>query len=228
MKMIIKLSVVMAFLMLFTACSDKTVHDTTTKASNFFKIPRITEGEGVLNDTSGLEVATLAGGCFWKMDACYQQVKGVEKLAVGYGGGTTKDPTYEEVGTQKTGHAESIQLIFDPKIISYREILDIYWNIHDPTQFNREGNDVGNDYRSAVFYHSEAQRKTAESVRDSLDKANFFRKSIITEIAPFTNFYKAEEYHQDYYNLNSFDMYCINVVRPKVKHFEEVFKGKMR
>ena len=134
--MIIRLSMVMAFLMALIACSDKTAQDTTTKASNSFKIPRNTEGEGVLNDTSGLEVATLAGGCFWKMDACYQQVKGVERLAVGYGGGTTKNPTYEEVGTQKTGHAESIQLVFDPKIISYREILDIFWADRKSTRLN--------------------------------------------------------------------------------------------
>ena len=179
-------------------------------------------------DSLGLEVATLAGGCFWKMDACYQQTKGVVSLAVGYGGGTTVNPTYEQVGTKKTGHAESIQLIFDPKIISYKEILDIFWHIHDPTQFDREGNDVGNDYRSAVFYHTERQQKIAERIKDSLDQSSTFKWAIVTEITPFLNFYKAEAYHQDYYNEHPYEPYTLNVVRPKVKHFEEEFKGKLK
>ena len=179
-------------------------------------------------DTIGLETATLAGGCFWKMDACYQQLKSIKKLAVGYGGGTTINPTYAQVGTQKTGHAECIQLVFDPSVISYQELLEIFWSLHDPTQFDREGNDVGNDYRSAVFYHTETQLKTAEKVRDSLDQSGKFKSAIVTEITPFSNFYKAEEYHQDYYNENPWEPYNLSVVRPKVKHFEEVFAGKMK
>lgn len=202
---------------LFTACADKKSQNTVQKSS----IARDTER--VVPDS--LEIATLAGGCFWKMDACYQQLKGIKKLAVGYGGGTVVNPTYEQVGTQKTGHAESIQLIYDPKIVNYRTILEVFWTIHDPTQFNREGNDVGNDYRSAVFYHNEKQREIAESVKDSLNKAQVFKKEIITEITPYTNFYKAEEYHQDYYNQHPTEIYCANVVSAKVKHFEEVFKG---
>ena len=197
-----------------------------TRKSNTPSVSR--DFDASLKDTSGLEVATLAGGCFWKMDACYQQTKGVQKLAVGYAGGTTDNPTYEQVGTQKTGHAETIQLVFDPKIITYREILEIFWNIHDASILNREGNDVGNDYRSAVFFHSDIQRKTAESVRDSLEKLPIFKEGIVTEITPFTNFYKAEDYHQNYYNQHPLEPYCFNVVRTKVSHFEEMFKSKIK
>lgn len=198
-------------------CAEKPAQKESQAAS----ISRDTEG--VIPDS--LEVATLAGGCFWKMDACYQQVKGIKSLAVGYAGGTVKNPTYEQVGSQKTGHAESIKLVFDPKVVSYNTILDIFWSIHDPTQFNREGNDVGNDYRSVVFYHSDKQRQIAEAVKDSLNKAHAFKSEIITEIEPYKNFYKAEDYHQNYYNLHPTEVYCMSVVRAKVKHFEEKFKG---
>ena len=179
-------------------------------------------------ESTGLETATLAGGCFWKMDACYQQLKGIQKLAVGYGGGTTLNPTYSQVGTQKTGYAESIQLVFDPSVISYREILEIFWSLHDPTQFDREGNDVGNDYRSAVFYHTTTQLRMAEHVRDSLDQSGKFKSAIVTDITPITNFYKSEYYHQDYYNEEPWEPYSLSVVRPKVKHFEDVFGEKVK
>ena len=207
-------------------CTQKStsVASTDTHTAISRDLPAFSKGK----DTTGLETATLAGGCFWKMDACYQQLKGIKKLAVGYGGGTMLNPTYTQVGTQKTGHAESIQLMFDPSVISYREILEIFWSLHDPTQFDREGNDVGNDYRSAVFYHTETQLKIAEKVRDSLDQSGMFKSAIVTEITPFSNFYKAEEYHQDYYNEHPWEPYNLSVVRPKVKHFEEVFSGKMK
>lgn len=181
--------------------------------------------DAVLTDSTGLETATLAGGCFWKMDACYQQLVGVKKVEVGYAGGHTPNPTYEQVCTDETGHAETVQVVFDPKIISFRDIVDIFWNIHDPTVLNREGYDVGEDYRSEVFYRSETQRQTAEMVKDSLLKSGLWSK-IVTPITPYTNFYKAETYHQDYYNQHPNESYTNGVVRPKVEHFIEKY-GKL-
>ncbi len=178
-------------------------------------------------DTSKYEVATLAGGCFWKMDAAFQELNGVKGVASGYAGGTKPNPTYEEVGSRTTGYTESIQIAFDPKIVSYREILQAFWMMHDPTQLNREGNDVGNDYRSEIFYRTEAQKKTAEEVKAQLLKDGKWSK-IVTTINPFTTFYRAEDYHQDYYNLHPDEGYTAGVVAPKVRHFEEAYKDKLR
>jgi peptide-methionine (S)-S-oxide reductase len=181
----------------------------------------------VLTDSVGLETATLAGGCFWKMDACYQQLEGVKKVEVGYAGGQKVNPTYEEVCSDETGHAETVQVVFDPKVISFKQIIDIFWSIHDPTILNREGNDVGIDYRSEVFYRSEAQKETAQIVKDSLLKIGLYSK-IVTPISPYLNFYRAEEYHQDYYNLHPNESYTYNVVRLKVEHFVEKYKNLLR
>ncbi len=181
----------------------------------------------VLKDSVGLETATLAGGCFWKMDACYQQLEGVKKVEVGYAGGQKVNPTYEEVSSDATGHAETVQVVFDPKVISFKQIIDIFWSIHDPTMLNREGNDVGVDYRSEVFYRSEAQKQTAQIVKDSLLKIGLYSK-IVTPISPYTNFYKAEGYHQDYYNLHPNEPYTAGVVKSKVDHFVEKYKGLLR
>jgi peptide-methionine (S)-S-oxide reductase len=181
----------------------------------------------VLTDSVGLETATLAGGCFWKMDACYQQLDGVKKVEVGYAGGQKVNPTYEEVSSDATGHAETVQVVFDPKVISFKQIIDIFWSIHDPTMLNREGNDVGIDYRSEVFYRSEAQKQTAQIVKDSLLKIGLYSK-IVTPISPYLNFYRAEEYHQDYYNLHPNEPYTSTVVKAKVDHFVEKYKGLFR
>jgi peptide-methionine (S)-S-oxide reductase len=181
----------------------------------------------VLTDSLGLETATLAGGCFWKMDACYQQLEGVKKVEVGYAGGHVVNPTYEQVSSDESGHAETVQVIFDPKVISFKQIIDIFWNIHDPTMLNREGNDVGMDYRSEVFYRSEAQKQTAEMVKDSLLKIGLWSR-IVTNISPYTNFYRAEEYHQDYYNLHPNEPYTSGVVKPKVDHFVEKYSALLR
>ena len=178
-------------------------------------------------DTTGLETAVFAGGCFWKMDACYQQLKGVKYWEVGYAGGDVKNPSYEQVGTRMTGHAESIKLMFDPKIVSYRDILDIFWHIHDPTKLNQEGNDMGNDYRSVIFYKSEAQKQTAIAVKDSFLRIGVYPK-IATAIEPYKNFYRAEDYHQNYYNLHPDEPYTANVVRHKVEIFESLYKDKMK
>ena len=217
----IKISLVV---LLFSACSSAAQKKDATPSVKSVKIDR--NVKVVQNDT--LETATLAGGCFWKMDACYQQLNGVTQLAVGYAGGTKVDPTYEEVSSDRTGHAETIQVIFNPKIVSYKEILNVFWDIHDATRYNREGNDVGADYRSAVFFHSPQQEATAQAVKDSLDKSGTYSHPLVTEITAFTNFYKAEAYHQDYYNLNPNEPYTSSVVREKVTHFEDLYKAKLK
>lgn len=176
----------------------------------------------------GLEVATFGTGCFWCTEAVFQNVEGVEKVESGYSGGKVKDPTYKEVCSGLTGHAEVIQLTYDPKKISFDELLEIFWKTHDPTTLNRQGADVGTQYRSAIFYHNEEQRQLAEKYKQELDKSGAFSDPIVTEITPFSVFYKAENYHQNYYNLNGDAPYCSFVIQPKVEKFKKVFKDKLK
>lgn len=171
-------------------------------------------GSAVNRDVAGTEVATLGGGCFWCTEAVYERIEGVVDVVSGYSGGTTKDPTYEEVSSGTTGHAEVVQVRFDPKKISYEKILEIFWKAHDPTTLNRQGADVGTQYRSVIYYHDEAQRKAAQ--KSKAEAANKFSSPIVTEIAPFEAFYPAEDYHQDYYEANPFAGYCTFVIRPKL------------
>ena len=209
------------YAVLFCACSS-TPPTASPKVSTQDRTPL------TATDTAGgMETAYLAGGCFWKMDACYQQLKGVKFLEVGYAGGTTKNPSYEDVGTRMTGHAETVKVMFDPKVVSYRDILDIFWHIHDPTKLNQEGNDMGNDYRSAIFYKSETQKQTAMAVKDSFLRMGLY-PVITTAVEPYKNFYRAEEYHQNYYNLHPDEPYTANVVRHKVEIFQSLYKDKMK
>jgi peptide-methionine (S)-S-oxide reductase len=168
-----------------------------------------------MNDKS--ETATLANGCFWCSEAIFKRLKGVKSVVSGYSGGIVKDPSYNQVCTGKTGHAESIQIEFDPKVISYEKILDIFWHTHDPTTLNRQGNDVGPQYRSAIFYHSQEQKKIAEKLKEELEKEGVFKAPIVTEITPFRNFYVAEDYHKNYYENNQDAPYCDFVISPKVR-----------
>ena len=168
-----------------------------------------------MNDKS--ETATLANGCFWCSEAIFKRLKGVKSVVSGYSGGIVKDPSYNQVCTGKTGHAESIQIEFDPKVISYEKILDIFWHTHDPTTLNRQGNDVGPQYRSAIFYHSQEQKKIAEKLKEELEKEGVFKAPIVTEITPFRNFYVAEDYHKNYYENNQDAPYCNFVISPKVR-----------
>jgi len=168
-----------------------------------------------MNDKS--ETATIANGCFWCSEAIFKRLKGVKSVVSGYSGGIVKDPSYNQVCTGKTGHAESIQIEFDPKVISYEKILDIFWHTHDPTTLNRQGNDVGPQYRSAIFYHSQEQKKIAEKLREELEKEGVFNAPIVTEISPFRNFYVAEDYHKNYYENNQDAPYCNFVITPKVR-----------
>ena len=181
-------------------------------------------------DTTGLENAYMTGGCFWKMDAIYQMVKGVKFVEVGYAGGTTKNPTYEQVGTRKTGHSETVHILFDPKIISYSDILKIFFNVHDASILNQEGNDVGNDYRSAVFAINDSQKSVAEKMIGEINagKQKAYSDHVVTVVEPFKNFYRAEEYHQNYYNLHPDEGYTYGVVRLKVEHFKSMFVDKIK
>ncbi len=174
------------------------------------------------------EIATLGGGCFWCIEAIYERVRGVIKVTSGYSGGHVENPTYEQVSTGTTGHAEAVQIEFDPTVISYNEILDIFWQIHDPTQLNRQGNDIGPQYRSVIFYHDERQKEIALKSKAELEKENIFDKPIVTEITAFKRFYPAESYHKNYYDRNSDEPYCQLVITPKLqkfkKHFSEYLK----
>ena len=168
-----------------------------------------------MNDN--FEVATLANGCFWCSEAIFKRIKGVKSVVPGYSGGIVENPSYDLVCTGNTGHAESIQIEFDPKVIPYERILDIFWHTHDPTTLNRQGNDVGTQYRSAIFYHSQKQKEVAEKSKMELEKEGSYKGSIVTEIAPFNDFYVAEDYHKNYYDNNQTAPYCNFVIDPKVR-----------
>jgi len=182
----------------------------------------------IKSSSMGTETITFGSGCFWCTEAIFQQVKGVEKVVSGYSGGHVVNPTYEQVCEKNTGHAEVCQLTFDPSQVSVDELLEIFWQTHDPTTLNQQGNDVGPQYRSVVFYHNEMQKQRAEYFLKELSKSGAFEKPIVTTIEPYKNFYKAENYHQNYYNQNGSQPYCYFVIRPKVEKFEKAFKDKMK
>jgi peptide-methionine (S)-S-oxide reductase len=174
------------------------------------------------------EVATLGGGCFWCLEAVYDDLKGVDSVESGYMGGKTANPTYEQVCSGDTGHAEVIRLTFDPAVVSFKEILEVFFVIHDPTTRDRQGNDVGTQYRSAIFYHSAEQKAVAEQVIKNLSAARIYDDPIVTEVAPASQFYIAETYHQEYYQRNPAQPYCAYVVRPKVAKFRKHFLEKLK
>jgi len=177
---------------------------------------------------SSVDTATFGEGCFWCCEAVFQELKGVQSVVSGYSGGTVDHPTYEEVCTGTTGHAEVCQITFDPQQISYQELLEVFWKTHDPTTLNRQGNDIGTQYRSVIFYHDEEQKRLAEHYKSALDSSGAFDAPIITEITPYANFFKAEDYHQGYYNEHGSQPYCQFVIRPKVEKFRKVFKEKLK
>lgn len=173
------------------------------------------------------ELATLASGCFWCTEGIFQRIHGVTKVTSGYAGGHIPNPTYDQVCSGSTGHAECVQIEFDPSIVSYQTILEIFFKTHDPTTLNRQGNDIGTQYRSAIFYHSQQQKQTAENLIQSLMDSHYFSAPIVTEIVPFTNFYTAEDYHQNFYNQNRKHPYCQIVIDPKVKKLIDQFYDKI-
>ncbi len=179
-------------------------------------------------ENGNLEVATLAAGCFWCTEAAYNIIKGVERIEPGYTGGAVPNPTYEKVSTGTTGHAEAAQVYFDPKVISYREILEVFFTIHDPTSLNRQGQDVGTQYRSAIFYNSQEQKAEAEKLIDELGKEGIWDKPIVTAVEPLKAFYKAETYHKDYYKKHPKEPYCQVVIAPKIIKLQRRFADKIK
>jgi peptide-methionine (S)-S-oxide reductase len=174
------------------------------------------------------ELATLAGGCFWCLEAVYKELRGVERVVSGYAGGHVERPNYRDVCDGTTGHAEVVQITFDPSLVSYKELLEVFFTIHDPTTLNRQGADVGTQYRSAVFYHSPEQRETAEQTIAEMEAARVWDSTIVTEVAPLDRFYPAEDYHQDYFEKNPSQPYCRAVVEPKVSKFRKLFLDRLK
>jgi len=182
-----------------------------------------------INDVSmnDLDTATFGAGCFWCVEAVYQQVKGVVAVISGYSGGMVKNPSYELVCSGTTGHAEVTNILYDPKQVTFEQLLEVFFKVHDPTTLNRQGDDRGTQYRSVIFFHNPQQKESAEKIKKELNESGAWDKPLVTEISPFSIFYKAEDYHQNYYNLNGDQPYCRMVVKPKLDKFEKVFKGNL-
>ncbi|MBI4639509.1 MAG: peptide-methionine (S)-S-oxide reductase MsrA [Candidatus Tectomicrobia bacterium] len=174
------------------------------------------------------EIATLGAGCFWCVEAVFQQLKGVHLVVSGYAGGTVENPTYHQVCSGTTGHAEAVQMTFDPQVISFEELLDVFWHTHDPTTLNQQGADVGTQYRSVIFYHNEEQKAIAEKSKREAEASRLWSNPIVTEIVPLRNFYKAEEYHENFYRLNSNQPYCWYVIEPKIQKLRKEFHGRLK
>ena len=191
-------------------------------ATDFFKRNNMTETNTMM------ETATLGTGCFWCTEAVFQQLEGVEKVTSGYSGGQIENPTYQEVCTGNTGHAECLNIEYDTAKISLEDLLEVFWKTHDPTTLNRQGNDIGTQYRSVVFYHNPQQKAITENQITALDKTGAWSKPIVTKLEPFIKFFPAEDYHNNYFSLNSGNPYCQVVVRPKVEKFEKAFKDKLK
>lgn len=176
----------------------------------------------------GLDSATFGGGCFWCVEAVFQRLKGVEKVVSGYSGGKIENPTYQQVTSGETGHAEVVRLYYNPSMITFEELLEVFWKTHDPTTLNRQGADVGTQYRSVIFYHDDKQKQIAEHYKELITKEKIYDAPIVTEISPLLNFYEAEYYHQNYYNQNMHQPYCSFVITPKVRKLEQLFKEKLK
>ena len=179
--------------------------------------------------SANMQTATFANGCFWCTEAIFEELDGVTSATSGYSGGMTKNPTYKDIGTGETGHAECLQIVYDPAKITFDELLEVFWETHDPTTLNRQGADVGTQYRSAIFYHNAEQKEKAEKYKVELDKSGAFSRPIVTEITAYSEFYPAEDYHQQYYeNNNNKNPYCRVVIQPKLEKFRKVFKDKLK
>ncbi len=174
------------------------------------------------------QVATLGGGCFWCLEPVYEDLKGIEDVTVGYAGGHTENPSYEQVSTGRTGHAEVVQIKFNPDVITFRDILEVFFSIHDPTTPNRQGADVGSQYRSIILYNDQQQKEVAEQVIEELNQEGVWNKPIVTELKPFETYYKAEEYHQEYYQKNPYAGYCQVVIRPKLGKFKKKYEERLK
>jgi peptide-methionine (S)-S-oxide reductase len=223
MKILLAVTGSLMGVMTLVACDNST--NANKKMSNLATAAIAAEkiDPGMKTDT-----ATFGTGCFWCTEAVFQEVEGVLKATSGYSGGHVVNPSYEQVCEKNTGHAEVVQIVYDPAKISFDELLEIFWQTHDPTTLNRQGNDIGPQYRSVVFFHTEEQHKKSEAYKAALNKNGAFPNPIVTAVEPYKNFYTAEKYHQDYYNNNGSAPYCYYVIRPKLEKFEKVFKTKLR
>ena len=201
----------------FTSCAR---NNSNTQKENITTIENMNQ--------SNLDTITLAGGCFWCTEAVYQQLKGVISVTSGYTGGKISNPTYREVCSGLTGHAECVNIVFDKSQTSIKDILEVFFTVHDPTTLNRQGADVGTQYRSGIFYHNDEQKTTAVQIIDALNKSGAYSDPIVTEVTPYSAFYMAEDYHQNYYNQNGSEGYCQMVIRPKVEKFRKVFHDKLK
>lgn len=210
-----------------TACAQKNNYE---KSQTFQSMNATASATSIPTSSTeqGLQTATFGTGCFWCTEAQFQQLEGVTSVASGYSGGQIPNPSYKAVCTGSTGHAEVIQLTYDPAKISYDELLAAFWQAHDPTTLNRQGADVGTQYRSVIFYHNDEQKTKAEDYKKKLNDENAFGKPVVTEVSPYTVFYKAEDYHQNYYNENGSQPYCSMVIAPKLDKFKKVFADKMK
>lgn len=205
--------------LIYSACANETGQKSEIRDSNM---------KNDQQEKGNLKTATFGAGCFWCVEAVFQRLKGVKNVRPGYSGGEIKNPSYREVCTGRTGHAEVIQLEYNPEVITFDELLEVFWTTHNPTTLNRQGNDVGTQYRSAVFYHDENQKNTAEAYKKKLNEEGVFDSPIVTEITAFDTFYVAEEDHFNYYNDNSSQPYCSFVITPKIEKLEKVFKDKLK
>lgn len=205
------------YMLLLAACSGTQPNTDMTETNNSTHDPH-----------TSLDTATFGAGCFWCVEAVFQQVKGVHGVASGYMGGSIKNPTYREICSGLTGHAEVCQITYDPTVVTFEELLKVFWLTHDPTTLNRQGNDIGTQYRSAVFYHNAQQQELAQTIKQELDKSGAWNAPIVTEITPASVFYVAEDYHQNYYNQNSEQPYCQFVIKPKLEKFNKVFADKKK
>ncbi len=213
MQRFISFSIIFMFCLQGTSCAQN-----TNKNSNQLSMANAEQ----------METVTLGAGCFWCVEAIFEQLKGVSKVESGYSGGHIKNPSYKEVCTGTTGHAEVCQVTYNPAEISFKDILEVYWQTHNPTTLNRQGADVGTQYRSVIFYHNEEQKRIAEEMKKRLETAKVWEDPIVTQIVAFDSFYKAEDYHQEYYFNNSSQPYCTMVITPKVEKFKKVFSDKLK
>ena len=217
---------IISFALVLNACGE-TINK-NIKMENKDKLASAVVEPGKTGSLSATDTITLGGGCFWCVEAVYEELEGVIKVESGFSGGTVKNPSYREVCTGRTGHAEVAQIIFDSSKTSVDEILKVFFTVHDPTTLNKQGADVGTQYRSVIFYRNEQQRNIARNIIDELNKEHVYPDPVVTQLVPFTIFYKAEDYHQDYYNQNKDAPYCRMVIQPKLEKFEKVFKNRLK
>ena len=215
-------------ILLGAGCGEQSASGERRQSEDTFPVLGSEIGEKSMDEKTGFRLATFGGGCFWCTEAIFRRLAGVEDVVSGYSGGSVENPTYEQVSTGTTGHAESIQVTYDPEKVSYDDLLEVFWKTHDPTTKNRQGYDVGPQYRSVIFYHDAEQKRLAESYRTKLEAEGIWDRPIVTEIEPFTRFWPAESYHQDYYDNNPSKSYCTIVIAPKIEKFKKIFKDRLK